>query len=84
MLEYELNILTCLKLSVNCQYFLNFPYILKENSFSFVGFLYRRRNNALTITETELSAIAADPIHGSSLIPMGLNTPAATGIPTIL
>ena len=54
------------------------------SSFSFVGFLYSRRKSALAMTETKLKAIAAEPIHGSNLIPIGLNTPAATGIPTML
>ena len=49
-----------------------------------MGFLYNCKSKELATTETELSAIAADPIHGSSLNPNGLNTPAATGIPTML
>ncbi len=37
-----------------------------------------------TTTETELKAIAADPIQGCNLNPQGANTPAAMGIPAML
>lgn len=45
------------------------------------GFLYILSSNEEHTTETELAAIAADAIHGSSIIPNGLNTPAANGMP---
>ena len=54
------------------------------SNFILVGFLYNCKSRELATTETELRAIAADPIQGSNLNPKGLNTPAATGIPTIL
>ena len=54
------------------------------SSDALVGFLYSLRRRELATTETELSAIAADPIQGSNLNPIGLNTPAAMGMPTIL
>ena len=33
------------------------------------------------MTETELTAMAADAIHGCMSTPNGVNTPAASGIP---
>ena len=65
------------------KYFIPFRYSIVSN-FIRVGFLYNCKSKELATTETELNAIAADPIHGSSLNPNGLNTPAATGIPTML
>ena len=38
----------------------------------------------LPTTDTELIAIAADPIHGCNLNPQGENIPAATGMPIML
>lgn len=49
-----------------------------------VGFLYNFNISDEQTTETELSAIAADAIHGCSVMPNGLNTPAANGIPSKL
>ena len=46
--------------------------------------LYSLSSSEEQTTDTELSAIAADPIHGCSLMPHGLKTPAATGMPTRL
>jgi len=37
-----------------------------------------------TTTDTELNAMAADPIQGWSLNPQGAKTPAAIGIPAML
>ena len=54
------------------------------SSSDFLGFLYNLKRSELATTDTELIAIAADPIQGCSINPSGLKTPAATGIPTIL
>ena len=49
-----------------------------------MGFLYNLRERDEATTDTELSAIAADPIQGCSLKPSGEKRPAATGMPTKL
>ena len=54
------------------------------SNFTLVGFLYVLNQRELVTTETELSAIAAEPIHGCNLNPKGLKTHAASGIPIML
>lgn len=49
-----------------------------------VGFLYVFSMSDEQTTETELIAIAADAIHGCNMMPNGLKTPAASGIPSKL
>lgn len=49
-----------------------------------VGFLYNFSKRDEHTTDTELAAIAADAIHGCSIRPNELNTPAASGIPSKL
>lgn len=47
-------------------------------------YTYNFSNKELPTTDTELSAIAADDIHGNKKKPNGLNIPAAIGIPNRL
>lgn len=47
-----------------------------------VGFFHNLSNKLETTTDTELIAIAALAIHGASIKPTRLKTPAAKGIPT--
>lgn len=49
-----------------------------------VGFLYNFNIRDENTTDTELAAIAADAIHGCSIKPNTLNTPAANGMPSRL
>lgn len=48
------------------------------------GFLYILSSSEEHTTDTELAAIAAEAIHGSSTKPNGVNTPAANGMPNRL
>lgn len=66
-----------LLLDINCRY----SGVCSEAK---VGFLYIFNINDEHTTETELIAIAADAIHGWSVMPNGLKTPAANGIPSRL